>query len=296
MKMFNLIGMKPQKGKAFDNLPTRSRHSFYNDMFAVSTKFDGNQIFIVKQDTKVRCFTSDWKEFNTLDVDGAISAHNKEDFILIGEFMYNSLGKLGDRRKSAILTTWRTDFNKKISSKIDTQRVNIKIFDAIIGSDGFDIDIINRLNRLNDRVRLPSFIDPISYTLMSGTQAIQKSQELIQDGWEGAMAIQPKESYKIGKRVNYSVKLKRRKTADLLCIDIVPGEGKYTNMIGALVLEDAKGRVVNVGSGLDDRLRSLTPEYFLGRIIEIEYEQLIDTYIQPTFTQVRFDKTVWERD
>ncbi|MCI4436934.1 MAG: hypothetical protein JHC33_09030, partial [Ignisphaera sp.] len=85
-------------------------------------------------------------------------------------------------------------------------------------------------------------------------------------------------------------KYKKRRTADLLCIDTTPGEGKYVGKIGALVLVDSDGRRVQVGSGLSNAERSNPDNYFIGNIIEIEYEQIIDTYIQPTYITVRHDK------
>ena len=110
------------------------------------------------------------------------------------------------------------------------------------------------------------------------------------------MLIEPHVKYHVGKRVNHSIKLKYRPTADLLCIDVEQGEGKYTGMIGSLVLQDMTGRVVKVGSGLSDFDRTMLSGHFINSIIEIEYEQIMDTYIQPTFIRVRDDKTKEEID
>ena len=63
--------------------------------------------------------------------------------------------------------------------------------------------------------------------------------------------------------------------ADLLCIGTTEGEGKYSKEIGALILRDKKGREVAVGSGLSDYDRSLDPLNFIGKVIEIGYEQII---------------------
>ena len=38
------------------------------------------------------------------------------------------------------------------------------------------------------------------------------------------------------------------------------------------------------------------PDYFIGKVIEVEYEQLLATYIQPTFVCVRDDKTIEDID
>jgi len=41
---------------------------------------------------------------------------------------------------------------------------------------------------------------------------------------------------------------------------------------------------------LDDILRSKSDDYFIGKTIEIEYEQILDTYIQPVYKCRRLDK------
>lgn len=87
-------------------------------------------------------------------------------------------------------------------------------------------------------------------------------------------------------------KYKKRPTADLICIGVTPGEGKYTGLIGSLILKDSKGRIVSVGSGLSDDDRSASETKFLGNVVEIEYEQIVDTYIQPTYIRIRLDKTI----
>jgi len=103
--------------------------------------------------------------------------------------------------------------------------------------------------------------------------------------------MDPEEIYHFEKRVNHAIKIKQRPTTDLLCIDTELGEGKYADCIGALILTDSKGRIVKVGSGLSDSDRRTHEDYFIGKIIEINYEQIMETYQQPTFVQVREDKS-----
>jgi len=290
--------IEAQKGKALDKLPKKETESFDTDILAVSTKYDGNQIFIVKRNNKVTWFTSDWKQFDIPGL-GTELLHNKSDFILVAEFMYNCEGKLGDRKKSAILTTLRTCWNKSIAnpSSFKENLCNIKVFDCIpyVVTDlcsflQYDLVQENRLE-VASLLFFPSQISKTRTKLMTGAEAKLYSKKLVNEGWEGVMCIDPKSKYQPGKRVNYSVKLKYRKTTDLLCIDVLAGEGKYDGMIGALVLQDSEGRIVSVGSGLDDSDRQ--PElsdYYIGKIIEIEYEQIMDTYIQPVYVCIRRDK------
>lgn len=290
--------IEAQKGKALDKLPKKEAESFDTDIFAVSKKYDGNQIFIVKRNNKVTWFTSDNKQFDIPGL-GTELLHNKSDFILVAEFMYKCEGKLGDRKNSAILTTLRTCWNKSIANPLSFKEelCNIKVFDClpyIVGDlcSFLQYDLANE-HRLEvaSLLHFPPQISKVKSKLMTGAEAKLYSKKLVNEGWEGVMCIDPKSKYQPGKRVNYSVKLKYRKTADLLCIDALAGEGKYEGMIGALVLQDSEGRIVSVGSGLDDSDRQ--PElsdYYIGKIIEIEYEQIMDTYIQPVYVQVRLDK------
>lgn len=292
--------IEAQKGKALDKLPKKEAASFDTDIFAVSTKYDGNQIFIVKRNNKVTWFTSDNKQFDIPGL-GTELLHNKSDFILVAEFMYNCEGKLGDRKYSAILTTLRTCWNKLIANPLSFKEelCNIKVFDCLPYQNSdlcsfvqYDLPYENRLE-VASLLHYPEQISKITYKTFTGDQAKKYSKNLVNLGWEGVMCIDPKSKYQAGKRVNYSVKLKYRKTADLLCIDVVAGElgSKYEYSIGALVLQDSEGRVVSVGSGLDDKDRKpRLADYYIGKIIEIEYEQIMDTYIQPVYVQVRLDK------
>lgn len=280
-----MINFEPQKGKAYDKLPNKTLDKFDNEIYVTSTKYDGNQIFIAKQGDKTRFFTSDWKEFNLSNID---LSDNEEDFTVVGEFMFDCEGKLGDRTKSAKLTTYRTNFNKGLANDpSDEAKTNIKLFDYVDTSLGF----AQRVEKLR-ALKLVKCLEVVDHILMTGKQAKERSKALANLGWEGLMLVENNSMYQIGKRVNHAIKLKHRKTVDLLCIDIIGGTGKYHGQIGSIVLQDSEGRIVAVGSGLSDSLRSKPYDYFIGKIVEIEYEQILDTYIQPTFITIREDKKI----
>jgi len=289
-----MYNFKPQKGKAFDKLPKKTLVTFDNTNYLVSTKYDGNQIFITKHGEEIRFYTSDWKEFY-LDLVADELLNVDADFVLVGEFLYDCEGKLGDRRKSAILTTYRTNYSKGLNNNsIDEDKTMVKVFDCLrVDKEGNLQTNIPYATRLMDVSLITDelqYLDIVDHGFMTGSQAKNFAKDMVNLGWEGVMLVEPNTEYKIGKRVNHSIKLKYRKTVDLLCIDTEVGEGKYSNQIGALVLRDTTGNTVRVGSGLSDIDRNYNPNYYIGKIIEIEYEQLMDTYIQPTFICVREDK------
>lgn len=82
------------------------------------------------------------------------------------------------------------------------------------------------------------------------------------------------------------VKMKKKDPADLLCTGtyrhkqdyIMRGDERIdtTAWIGGLNLESSDGKIkVNSGSGLDDLGRQKPPEYYIGKIIEVEYNEII---------------------
>lgn len=275
------------------NYDAKERLWFY------SIKYDGHycQIYYLGKQGHI-CYTSGEKPFYLDDnfqnqlqelfgLVGEFGEYNIENpLILEAEFIGKSQGKLGDRTKCGLLTTFRTNTAKGIPNKLEPGN-KFMIFD-VIDSDRFS----HRLNFLLNR-NLPHTdnIYFVEYTAVNISQ--QNLNSLLRDlpdGYEGFYVKQEEHDYVPGKRVRNAIKVKKRKTADLLCVNFTEGKGKYVGMIGSLVLRDSQGRVVEVGSGLTDADRSLNPAEFVDKVVEIGYEQILDTYIQPTFITVRGDK------
>lgn len=298
-----------QKGKMYKDLTATDISLIPSKVYVKSKKYDGHRIFITKVRREIRTFTSDWKEFSFPTCSGAKSIleqlkENKIDFILESEFNFGCEGKLGDRGKSAILTTFRTNFNKGLNYIDDTfeHKCNIKLFDLLTIKDGqlcTQIAYIDRLNLLAN-LSLPSFMEVIKYELVRGYAIPELTKQVVKDGWEGCMFVDKDSYYQLGKnsnkRTSCIIKNKARPTVDLLCIGTEEGIGKYTGLIGAVVLKDSLGRIVSVGSGLTDDQRNMPSEYFKGKVIEISYEQIQATYLQPVFITVREDKSQREID
>ena len=277
--------VKQSKGKELKNVPLSK---LLDDGWHYSIKYDGNYVQIEKKDKVVRFFTSGGEEFYLPEVANELILNNPGmDFILEGEYVGSSLGKLGDRTKAAKLTTYRTEFKKGITSRAVIGKDLFKIFDLIDLTVQFDI----RLSMLK-LIKFGSFIEQVAYSGKLKLSQIS-SESFIKMGFEGLFLKHSTHMYIPGKRQNTAIKDKgNRITADLKCIDVIGGEGKYWGKIGSLVLMDSKGRQVCVGSGMSDSDRDKPYEFYIHKIIEIKYEQIIDTYIQPTFIGVREDKKV----
>ena len=292
------------KGKALEGVaPSKLDRK---SMYLVETKFDGNYIQIHKHKNNVTFFTSGGKQFHWDDVEHMlVTKFPHTTFVLEGEYTEHTEGMLGDRPKAAKLTTYRTNFTKRIPSSLGTEKV--KIFDIIQLSAPTtmkehsveNLNAVERhalLNRMFNGYFKDTGLQVVKADLMTLDEAIEKAKRAVNKGWEGVYARVSTSKLQPGKRVNDCLKIKFRKTVDLLCVGVEPGEGKYTGMIGSLILQDSKGRVVKVGSGLSDTDRTKGSDYFMNEVIEIEYEQIIGTYIQPTFIAVREDKRLTEID
>jgi len=274
--------IKQCKGKDINKIPiSRLENNFY-----ASTKYDGHYVQICKFGDDIRFFTSGGKEFYHELAADELSI-NDSDFILEAEFIANTTGVLGSRGKAAKLTTYRTNYEKGLGNNtLDMLNDKFKVFDIIIPGMHFE----ERLTILED-LDFYNIVTPVHFSeLLTLSECEILANSMVGLGFEGLFLKSPKHLYLEGKRVNNAIKLKPRPTADLICIDTIEGEGKYIGMIGSLVLRDSYGIEVKVGSGLSDSQRKLKPDYFKGKIIEIEYEQILDTYIQPTFIQIRDDK------
>ena len=275
--------IKQCKGKDINKIPKSKLCT--NCKYLVSTKYDGHYVQIHKTGKTIRFFTGGGKEFYLKDLAiKLITRFSGIDFILEAEFIGENEGKLGDRTKVGILTTWRTNFKKGLSSVCGNNK--FKVFDIILENIPFS-ERLATLKTLN----LPNELEVVDFKEMTLPEANKLANKLCNKGWEGLYLKNPNHVYLPGKRVNNAIKLKRRPTADLLCIGIEDGEGKYEGKIGSLVLKDSNGIIVKVGSGLQDWQREVEESYYVGKIIEIEYEQILDTYIQPTFVRIRTDKT-----
>lgn len=247
-------------------------------------KYDGFFTTIHKKEEGIHFITSGGKLF---DLANTLQFESLPLGIYFAEFLGTSEGKLGDRGKAAVQTTLRVNTNKGI----DNDGIyNWRIFDGISHSDYAsgvsDIPFKSRFQRIIDN----SDLIPEYWEVESREELKQLLEDVVALGWEGLIVNQPDMLWRKSKsrKVDH-VKYKGRPTADLLCIEEVEGTGKYSGMIGALVLQDSKGRTVSVGSGLDDIDRT-KHGYFKGKVIEIAYEQILDTYIQPSYKNTREDK------
>ena len=144
-------------------------------------------------------------------------------------------------------------------------------------------------------------------TVMNFGQAAKFYNEMLQRGEEGAVLKNLNGLWKNHTSPN-QVKMKIKDPADLLCVGTYAHSktsikrGSKTidtsKWIGGLNLESADGIIkVNTGSGLDDADRAKDPSEYIGKIIELEYNEITydkstgqKSLFLPIFQGIRVDK------
>lgn len=117
------------------------------------------------------------------------------------------------------------------------------------------------------------------------------------NGWEGLMLN--KDTKWENKRNNGILKVKTFKHADIVCTDVIEGDGKYKGTLG-LIKCDYKGFELGVGSGFTDEQRNYYWKHkdeIIGKIVQIKYKgetknKQGGVSVQfPIFQTIRADKT-----
>lgn len=248
----------------------------------MSIKYDGHYMQVHVNNGLCKFYTSSGKEFYEKNMAEAFG--KLPNGIYECEFLGKGTGKHGGRADAAIATTLRTEFSKGILSNYPG--VKAVIFDII--NDELFIDRLKILSKLASEHPQLTFV---AHQEIQGEDDLYRYLNTVLDnGYEGLYLKQWAHRQLEGKRVKTAIKLKAKHTADLKCIGIEEGEGKYVGKIGSLICIDENGIDVKVGSGLTDFDRNRPHDYFNGKIIEIAYESFNETYIHPVYKGIRTDK------
>lgn len=242
--------------------------------------FKGKKIFIQEKYDGNRCIS--WKE------DGVWKFQSRRGKPLNVNFdMESFAGDIGMVFDGEVLTK-RGDFNKAsgiISSKDnDKDQLTYVIYDIIDPELTYEERKL-LLDKLHDTEKVK-----IAPTLASGiyvgaTNPTEKGQlseleiydiltDMVGQGAEGIIVRIGDGLYENKRSLNL-LKYKLVQTMDMKCTGWVPGTGKYEGMIGALTAEltTDKGEHItaSIGSGLSDLDRDKDPNYFIGKILEVQY-------------------------
>lgn len=96
----------------------------------------------------------------------------------------------------------------------------------------------------------------------------QQLEKITQKGAEGLMLRQISSYYTAG-RTNDLLKVKPYMDSDAIVIGHQQGKGKYTNMLGALIVMDNDGQEFKIGTGFSDEEREHPPQ--VGETVTYQY-------------------------
>lgn len=124
--------------------------------------------------------------------------------------------------------------------------------------------------------------------------ALKLFTDIVYNGGEGIILKDIEAAYEFNKRSATLLKVKEEIEKDLLVVDIVNGEGKYSTTTGAIVCQDKNGNEVSV-SGMTDLQRNEwweTPDKILGKVVTIKAKNELESgqLREPRFYCVRYDK------
>ncbi len=127
------------------------------------------------------------------------------------------------------------------------------------------------LRELVARAALPQLQRITQMHFTDRTRLEARLDAVVASGGEGLMLHHALSHYRAG-RTDGLLKYKRWNDAEARVIGYRPGKGKYTGMVGALLVEDAHGRRFALGSGLRDADRAQPP--VIGSRVTFRYNGL----------------------
>ena len=245
------------------------------EWFALSQKLNGNNNGVLNG----KCISRQGKEF--IGMSHIIDDINKlsfKDMFFNGELIRKNVDNLPDDANFQIGTG--------VINSDDTDKTCIKfVIYEMLPKEEF----LNGESKLTYKQRRKTYLDPLAEEieklglenievvpiLYEGTDKskIQEWLDKADDmGWEGCMLN--KDTKWKNKRNNGILKVKSFLHADLLCTDVVEGDGKYKGTLG-LIKCDYKGFDLGVGSGFTDYQRDYYWNHrdeIVGKIVQIKYK------------------------
>ena len=148
--------------------------------------------------------------------------------------------------------------------------VRFMAFDLPGSPDGF-ADRSRTLARLVIQARAPTLSRIAQHHFTTRSMLDTHLRAVVADGGEGLMLQHALAPYRAG-RSETLLKLKLAHDAEARVVGYKPGKGKYSGMVGALLVEDERGRRFALGSGLRDADRADPPP--LGSTVTFRYNGL----------------------
>ena len=267
------------------------------------TKMDGQRGVIVKRDGVVTVYSRNGSTMVGLDKHFSPILDGFDNLVLDGEItVLDGKGGVYNRKTGNGMCN-KTVVNGDITDE-EISRFYFTAWDIIDVCD-FDKGIDNtpynkRIGRLNfmKQTKLHTVVGTHHVKNLEEAQALFKT--MLAEGQEGLILKNVKHPW-VDKRSKECVKMKAELEMDLTITGFAEGQGKNSNMCGAIQCKSLDGKiVVDVGTGLTDADRidiwSRQSE-LIGTIVEVKYNEIIQaktdkpaSLFLPVFVELRTDK------
>jgi len=259
-----------QLGSSYDKLKLKG-----NEWFSLSQKCNGNRCSFYKgklisrqgkEFTGMQHIIDDLEQLGTGSFyDGELIRKNIDNLpdgenFRIGTGIINSDADLKEEIKFVIFDYFSESEipNKKSNDKYKVRR-----------------KMLNRLRKTIEEKQLQNVeVVTMVYEGTDQSEIMKRLDYAVSMGWEGLM-LNKDAVYKC-KRTTDLIKIKRFYSMDLPVVEVLEGDGRLKNTLGALVVQ-YKNNTVNVGSGFDDETRVKfweNKESLIGRVVEVKYKEI----------------------
>lgn len=172
----------------------------------------------------------------------------------------------GRRRFEAVTSTVR-DFEPDDEA---WQNIRFMVFDLPTHGGPFDARLA-QLDQLLARAAIDWLKAAPHTRVTDAAQLHRRLQEITSAGGEGLMLHRGDSLYR-AERSDDLLKFKSYQDAEARVIAHLPGKGKYTGMLGALLVQDARGTQFRIGTGFTDEVRRHPPP--IGSLVTYSYHNV----------------------
>lgn len=150
------------------------------------------------------------------------------------------------------------------------RRVRFMVFDLPGHGGTFEARVM-RMRGLLSTTRI-AWLQPVLQFRVDDAAALEaRLKRVVAEGGEGLMLHRRSALYQVGRSEDL-VKYKLHEDAEARVVAHAPGKGKYTGMLGALVVQMQDGRRFRLGTGFTDAQRANPPP--LGSLVTYRYNGL----------------------
>ena len=147
------------------------------------------------------------------------------------------------------------------------REIRFMVFDLPASAEVFDrrLETLRRIARETDSAYL-GLVE--QFRVAGQDELLQKLQQVVADGGEGLMLHRGGAVYRAG-RTRDLLKLKQHEDAEAVVVRHLPGKGKFSGMLGSLLVETPDGLRFKLGSGFSLRQRREPPP--VGATVTYKY-------------------------